>query len=314
MSLIIHLSQKEVTYQGEGRTSNSDPVLDITVDLYNKEKQPTVEIQDSKYIFQLYQNDVQLGYCYSINYGLDVIRNLVAQKVQPNVEYQLEVSADCLNVKFCQLQAGYLYGKKVTLLDEFKLSKLPKLEVNRLYLSESENESDNESSDSDESNESQQLVTVEPEPKQPTELIGEEVALEEVESENENKNENDNESSESGQSEDENDESDDSSESGESEDKNDESDDSSESDESSDESANNDEESDDSHESSDPDYEPSQSSDNDSGESNSGESNSGESNSGESSSDESGSESETSELEIVHHHPLQPSSSSEDSE
>lgn len=168
MSYLIHLSADEVRYESPIQNQESSCQFDLTTDLFNTNS--TVEVQPSKYIFQLYHNDRQMGYCYSITYGLDVIQNLIASKVQADQKYQVEVSQDHLTVKLFQLVSGYIYGEKSTLLDTFQLSKLPKLEVIQTF-TDSESESDLEVVESETESE---LEIPEPAPK---DLIGEELSL-----------------------------------------------------------------------------------------------------------------------------------------
>lgn len=104
-----------------------------------------IYMADTKFIFQFFRNEQSLGYCYSLNYGLDIIRAFILEKIEKPQVYQIVVAEDLMTVELYLVQSGYLYGQKLSLIDTFHLKKLPKLEVVRV----NEQVSDNEDLDSD---------------------------------------------------------------------------------------------------------------------------------------------------------------------
>jgi hypothetical protein len=122
----IHLSPDKIVYepkQMEGEGGNLTITRDIYKDAFNV-------IIGRKKSYLLYQNTSLLGYCLSGSFGMEVIRNLISNKIEKSKTYQIIIKNvdNMKKVYLYEVQRGMIYNS-YPLIEKYRLVEIPRVEL-----------------------------------------------------------------------------------------------------------------------------------------------------------------------------------------
>lgn len=121
----ITFGPDQVVY--EPKTAKKHDFIDIDRDIWD----PFFNIVIGRKVsYLLYRSGNLQGYCHSLKYGMDVIKNMITSQIEKGNTYKIVIKKDekLYKIYLYQVVEGYIYTSN-NLIEKYRLLEIPRIEL-----------------------------------------------------------------------------------------------------------------------------------------------------------------------------------------